>query len=241
MHIAAGKCIVPPASTGTREKIRLLLVADLFYKIAHFEQGHARLHPTAQGLGMSAALLAELVISGHLDIHPTTPADRTPPALVVSVHRRVYPPPDLLQHEIFDTLVREREQRTVSEWLRYLAFSAEIKVAERLVRDRVLERSMHGSLRRKTRFEPLDGTSFVGAHAHLATSLMNARQLSDNDWVWAAGLCFATGLHRDMVEPDPASRSQQYLLFLLRLLPPAGQTLMNTTQADIADAVLTHR
>lgn len=213
-----------------------MLVADLFYKITHSRHGTPTLNPTAAGLGMAAALLAELVISEHLDVAaPPDGADE-----VITVARRAAVPEDLLSHQVFDTLRNERQFFPVADWLRYLSRTAETDVAERLVRARQLTKQVRG-LRKNLSYTPVDGSTFEGAYGHLCAVLMHTSRIDDQSWYWCAALCYTTGLHNRMLDADPQSQARAYLTWMINQLPLAGRALIHTTRALIGNAVYTHR
>lgn len=207
-------------------------IADLFYTIAHDDTGTSRLNSHSLEFGLAAALLAELVHTGRLDINPETER--------ITVLRKD-PPVDVLTHKVHDTLMAQREELPLRMWIRYLAMDAVKDVAERLERLGQVEPVKRGFLiNRRTVYEPVDANAWEGAYAILRVALQKANIV---DWErgWCAALAYATGLTRAMLDGTD-TRAFRYLDWIVsRQLPPSGQALIMATSAVISESVYAHR
>lgn len=206
-------------------------LADLFYKIAHHGgSGTSRLHPTTTGYGLAAALLAELMVSGHLD---------TDGENVIVVSRQ--PPGNALSHAILDVLTAEPQYHPLKDWLRFFGRTAATDVANRMIRtgeiDVVTERRR---FRTQTFYRPVDAGQFEGPYGTLRIALLT-QKIATWDFGWCAALSVATGLHHQLLA-DTNPQAREYLDWIItKQLPPYGRHLIDVTAAIVGGAVIAHR
>jgi hypothetical protein len=121
-------------------------LADDLYLMAHHDvSGRPYLQPRATGLGLAAALLAELVLARRIGIGPQG---------VVAASRK--PPQDELAARVLDQVARERERRPAGEWLAFLGTTAAADVAGRLEEAGYLTRVASRRPRHGPRWVPAD-------------------------------------------------------------------------------------
>lgn len=204
-----------------------MLTADEFYLIAHNDsRGKPKLHPSAAGIGLAAALLGELVLFGQVTVAAgnVTVVDRRPPA-------------DALAHTVLDQLVGESQHQSVRTWLSFLGQSAATSVAERLARAGVLRRQETRRLLRTTvSYVPVD----LNAVAWPATRLRALLDRPEPPTVPDAlllGLVSAAGLTREVLW-SAGPRAHHRLSVLIPALPPPLKELVAHTEAAVGAAVL---
>ncbi len=114
----------PPARSTAPPRTRWPLLADDLFRLAHHDRtGRPLLHASVAGLGLAAALLAELVVAEAIVIE----SDQ------VCVVSRT-PPPDVLAHTVLGQLAGEVAGHTVRTWLAFLSQTSRERVALRLLR-----------------------------------------------------------------------------------------------------------
>ncbi len=97
-------------------------------------------------LGLAAALLGELILTGHLDVRQGRVTVRASAA-----------PEDALAHTVLDHLIGEPIDHPVRTWLSFLARTAHADVALRLRRaGHVREQMSRHRFRRTVRYVPTD-------------------------------------------------------------------------------------
>jgi hypothetical protein len=205
----------------------VLLLADDFFRLAHYDvTGRPLLHPVALSTGLAAALLAELVWTGHVAIEAG------------HVFSRPGAPPDPLSARVL--MLFTRENQPLRTWLEFLAQGAVVEVASRLERaghiriDRSRRR-----LRETVTYVPTNRLEASRPVSVLATRLRNRLDL--DDWyVCLAGLMAATGLHTTVLT-GASSESHTYMRQLIAGLGPAMQELFAHTEVLVGIAVLAHR
>ncbi|MBO4210665.1 GOLPH3/VPS74 family protein [Micromonospora echinofusca] len=203
-------------------------LADEFFLIAHHDSraGRPRLNPVATGLGLAAALLGELVLSGHISLGA---------GLVTLVDRR--PPADALAHTVLDHIVHEPEHQAVRTWLNFLAQSAAGSVGERMTRNGTVRREeSRRLLRTSVAYVPVD----INAAAWPATRLRDLLDRPDPPTVpdgLLFGLVTATGLTREVLWAA-GPRAHHRLSVLIAALPPPLKELVMHTEAAVGAAVL---
>ncbi len=203
------------------------LLADDLFRIAHDDDGNPVLHPDVTALALAAALLGELILSGHIGVRDG----------VVNVHG-VTPPGDALAHTVLDHLAGEPARHPVRVWLAFLAQSAYGEVALRLVRaGHVREQSSRRLLRRSTRYVPTDMNQAAWPWARLSSLLRADRRLDDFDTV-LGGLVLATDLHRTVLTGAAADITTG-LRREINHAPAAVRELIGHTEATVGDAVAT--
>ncbi|HEX6968677.1 MAG TPA: GPP34 family phosphoprotein [Micromonosporaceae bacterium] len=199
-----------------------MLLADEFFLLAHDEMtGKPKLRPKIAGMGLAAALLAELVLANRITVHGG--------ALSVQDRR---PPADALAHTVLDQLIGEPEHRDVRVWLEYLGRSAHESVGERLARAGVVRRqSTRRLLATTTTYVPIDINDAAWPTARLRALLDRGEAMNLSDTV-LLGLIEATGLSRAVL-----SRSGEEVRRLLATLPPPLIELITQTEATVAVAL----
>ena len=211
-----------------REKAETLL-ADDFFRLAHHDlTGRPLLHPVALGTGLAAALVGELVVSGHV--------------AVISGHvlvvRRRDRPRDGLSVGVLSLLWRE--VHPLGTWLEFLAGSAVVEVGARLVRaGQVRVVRSRRLVRGRAVYVPLDVLEAARPRAVLATRLMNGLGLED-EYVVLAGLMVATGLDATILAGAPPG-ARAHVRGLVAGLPAAFAELFAHTETLVGSAVLAHR
>jgi hypothetical protein len=207
------------------------LLADQFFLIAHEDRnGRSRLHPRATGLGLSAALIAELMLLGR--------------ARVLDGDLRVVnrePPVDVLAHNILDLVVAQPQHHDLRTWLAFLAQDATDKVGERLLRagavEPVTRRRLMGS---QTHYMPMNAAqrnAAAWAPARLAGLLVahNGMDVADRT---LAGLVLATGLTRYVLWDFPVHRpGLANLHAIVDSLPAELRELIEHTQASVGSVL----
>jgi hypothetical protein len=211
-----------------------VLLAEAFFLVAHEDtSGRPRLHSRAVGLGLGSALLAELLLSGHVAWSDGR----------VVAHRMAHqrPPGDVLLHVVVDRIVAEPAQ-PLRTWLAALAADAVGQVAVHLTRGGVIRVVGPGRWRRPVRYLPIDSQVAAGPQVRLNWLLIH-RQTMTWSVVALAGVCQATGLMPDLIWTDHRMPALAYLaehLAHARRVLPALVELLEHTEAAVGDAVLTH-
>jgi hypothetical protein len=211
-----------------------VLLAEAFFLVAHEDtSGRPRLHGRAVGLGLGSALLAELLLSGHVTV--------TDGRVVPHRLARQRPPEDVLLHLVVDRVVAEPAQ-PLRTWLSALAADAVGQVAAHLTRANLIRVVGSGRWGRPVRYLPVDSHAAAGPQVRLNWLLIHRQPLSWPDVV-LAGLCQATGLLDDLIWTDHRQHAQTYLAEHIghaRRTLPALVELLEHTDAAVGDAVLTH-
>jgi hypothetical protein len=207
-----------------------LLADDLFW-ITHGDMSdQAQLHPRAMGLGLAAALLGELVLTGHLDIAEGTLMVLNPLS-----------PADALTQSTLDQLMAEPRVRDVRSWLAFLGQDAEETVGGRLLRVGLVERSASRWRPSAVRWTPRDRIAAARPSGRLYMALTRNEALSISDGV-LAGLVAALGLIRTVLfDAGTNGASVQRLVAWVGALPLSLHELVAQTEAAVGALVLTHR
>ncbi len=204
-------------------------ISDDFFRLCHNDlSGKPLLHPIALSTGLAAALLADLVWTGHVHIRGSD---------VWLVSQGQLPPLDRVSSRVFHMMLQERH--SLPTWLEFLATGAVGEVAERLVKAGHL-RKAHGrrGLRSAVTYMPTNVLEASRPRAVLATRLMHGQALEDF-YVVLGGLMAATGLDTNVLAGS--SDGRVYLRQLLTRIPIPMRDLFAHTQAVIGAAVLAHR
>lgn len=224
-------------------------VADTFCLMAHDERsGRARVHPDTLGLGLAAALLAELVLPPFL----VQPPGALPFTKHLTIHNGLVSlvtippaaPYDALQHWVLETVAAEPEPLSVDVWLRLLARDADRRVIDRLARHGMTappeEPSGLGKLRNKHARSPLcrpvdpDWAAFLPVQLRGRLHDPSAISLGE---VVLVGLVAATELIHHVVLWD-GGQLPRHVCDLLRRFPPPLRELISHTEATLANVVL---
>ncbi|MER7891411.1 GPP34 family phosphoprotein [Micromonospora sp. NPDC094482] len=204
-----------------------MLIADEFFLIAHNDsRGKAKLHPAANGLGLAAGLLGELLLYGHVMVTD---------GLVTVLDRR--PPADALAHTVLDQLVGEPQHRAVRTWLSFLAQTSVASVGERLARAGVLRRQeTRRLLRTSVSYLPVDLNAVAWPATRLRALLDRPEPPSVPDAL-LLGLIVAAGLSREVLW-SAGPRAHHRLNVLIPALPAPLKELVAHTEAAVGAAVL---
>ena len=204
-------------------------LADEFYLIAHADTtGAARLHPRAAGYGLASALLAELYLQERLTIDNS-----------VVIVTSAAPPPDLLAHTVLEHLLGEAQRHPVRDWLAFLGRTAVDDVARRLTRSGMLELVENRRLFGVTRsYVPVAINDAAWPKARISSRLMARQPMELPDQI-LAGLCYATGLIKEMVWDDTAQASRNYLARVISDLPSPLRTLISETEIAVSKSAAT--
>ena len=212
---------------------RRLPLADEMWLVCHSDRsGRSRLHPRPEGMVVAAALIGELMLSGHAGlmygaVHVGSDLTR------IGQHPPAWEPGDTVAATVWTRLLDEPEPRDVGLLLDYLGRDAADLVAGRLVRAGVLYR--RGSrLPGLARYVPVDPDTAFGPVVRLHGALPHAETLP----VQAAllgGLVDAAGLTSTVLDTAPPGR----LTAAVQALPAPLLDLVVRTRAEVAAVTLT--
>ncbi|MDM4721375.1 GPP34 family phosphoprotein [Micromonospora sp. WMMA1363] len=204
------------------------MLADDLFRLAHHDTtGRPLLHSTVAGLGLAAALLAELVFTDTIVIEQ----DR------IFVATRV-PPSDALAHTVLDQLSGEATAHSVRTWLAFLSQTSREQVGSRLLRSGHVRAEVTRRLLTKvTTYVPTDANVAAWPWARLSTRLRNGQPLDGFDTV-LAGLVLTTDLHRHVLDGAPGHVIAG-VRQLVATTSPSMRLLLQHTEAAVGDAVLT--
>ncbi|UQU66823.1 GPP34 family phosphoprotein [Couchioplanes caeruleus] len=228
---AVGSAAVPYTVTappgGLRGQAWPLLADDMF-RLAHRDStGAPLLDAHVAGLGLSAALLGELLLTGHVTVRN---------GLVVVADGAA--PSDVLAHSVLDQLVKETGEHPVRTWLAYLGRGAYEDVAGRLERAGHLQAEVSRRLFGRTvRYVPTDMNAAAWPWARLAGLLRRHAQLDDFD-ILLGGLAIATDLHRVVLIGEANAFAATIQPLIAEAADPIRE-LLTHTRAAAGDAVIT--
>jgi hypothetical protein len=204
-------------------------VGDDLYLLAHSDvTGKPCIQPRPLGLGLAAALLAELTGAGAINVRHDD--------IAVAPGRR--PPADRLLVRVLGQLEGEPQSHPVGDWLAFLARTAPEDVAARLEACGYLA-PVGGFVRRRGRLVPVDRDSAFAPVLRVRAALDASRPLTIHDAV-LAGLADACGLGFRLAEYTPAGALRPVHQAVAQL-GPGLQHLVAQTRAAVDSAVLTHR
>ena len=209
-----------------------LPLADDLYLCAHdSSRGRCLLTPATLGLGLSAALLGELVLWRRLDLrdnHITVIDDRGTG--------------DPATTAVLDQLMRESHHRRLRDWIAFLATGVATELVERrLARAGLVRREeKRGLLGTKVRFVPTDDsvTGWPGTRIRIAAT---RGELLDGPDLVLAGLVLATGLDQHVLVTLDARERDHLFDQLRRRMPAMLQHLVGHAEAAVGDAVMARR
>ncbi len=206
-------------------------VADDLYLLAHHERtGRPHLQPRAVGLGLAAALLAELVLPGAVRVWRGLVIPGSGP-----------PPPDALAHTVLCAVTGEREHHPVRDWLLFLACTAAEDVASRLGEVGLLTRARTAGRwpGRTQRWVPADPDSAFAPLVRVKAAV-DGRSPVPVQHVLLGQLATACGLdHHMSLYLPPAAR--RHVEEAARYLDPDLRALVAATQTAVESALLAHR
>ena len=211
--------------------IQLPLADDLYLCAHDSSRGRCLLTPATLGLGLSAALLGELVLWRRLDLrdnHMTVIDDRGTG--------------DPATTAVLDQLMRESHHRRLRDWIAFLATGVATELVERrLARAGLVRREeKRGLLGTKVAFVPADSMVAGWPATRIRTFIGRGELLDVSDLV-LAGLILATGLDQHVfITLDARGREQLFDQFRRRL-PAMLQDLVAHAEAAVGDAVMARR
>lgn len=211
---------------------QLPLADDLFLTAHDTVRGKCLLSPATLGLGLSAALLAELVLWRRLDVVDSK-------IMIIDDH----PTGDPATTAVLDQLLREGNHRVVRDWISFLATGVAVDLVERrLARGghvtRHEKRSLLGGT--KVTFLPADSMTAGWPATRVRTSVSRGELLDVSDLVFS-GLVLATGLDQQaFVTLDGRSRTTLFDQ-LKRRMPAMLQELVAHAEAAVGEAVMARR
>lgn len=192
--------------------------------------------PRVTGLGIGAALLAELVLSEHVIIWAAKGVDR------VCFDERFRPPGDSLTLWLVEHVRAERDSLTVRDWLEFLtATDVYTKTAEHMTMVGLMVRNEYRSRWRhrvEVVYEPTDAlianATFSRLRRHLSTSDTG---ISTED-AFLLALAEAVGLAKPLYSQVP-SGARTYADKQRKALPAPLRAILAHLAASVADIAIT--
>jgi hypothetical protein len=205
-------------------------VGDDLYLLAHNDvTGKPYIQPRPLGLGLAGGLLAELVLTGALNVRDNE----------ITVPDGCRPPADELARNVLGSVAREPETHPVHDWLAYLARTASTGVAHRLTAAGYLAPAGRWFPWRPDRWVPVDRDSAFAPLLRVRAVLDPARPLTAEGAV-LAGLADACGLGYRLAEYAPAGETRSVDQVTAHL-GPSLRDLTAQTRAAVDSALLAHR
>jgi hypothetical protein len=210
---------------------QLPLADDLFLTAHDTVKGKCLLSPATLGLGLSSALIGELVLWRRLDL--------VDGKLTIIDDR---PTGDPATTAVLDQLLREGHHRAVRDWISFLATGIATDLVERrLARAGLVQRQeKRGLLNTKVFFVPTD-TMTAGWPATRVRTYASRGELLDLPDLVLSGLILATGLDQQVLITLDARGREQLFDQLRRRLPAMLQELVGHAEAAVGDAVMARR
>jgi hypothetical protein len=206
-------------------------LADDFYLIGlDGRTNRPRLHAKAMGLGVAAALLAELVLANYIRINNSR----------IEVAYRHYAPEAREHADMLSRIIAE-PQHHLPVWLAYFAQTSTDVVQERLVARRFMHVESRGVIRAKQSYVPIDPMAVEWRSLRIAR-VISRRDIRTWEDLTIIGLIVATGLTEAVMwNAEPEDRDN--LLSILRYLndEPSLHALITQVEQLIAAAVLAQR
>jgi hypothetical protein len=204
------------------------LVADDLYLMAHHElTGKPFLQPRPLGIGLAAALVAELMLVGSVRVTVEGAA----------VWPRTLPGGELAC-QVQRVLAGERQPFPVREWLLFVARTADSDVACRLARSGYLTRVAGRVPWRPERWVPVDPDWAFAPLVRARSALDPARPLPTHGAVLAElAVACGLGFRVDQYAPTP----RRHPTDVTRQLGPSLCELIAQTRAAADGALLAHR
>jgi hypothetical protein len=220
------------------ESSRWPLVADDLFRVAHNDWGKPLLHRDVAGLGLGAAVLAELLLARYATVHdgaliPVVPADPADPA----------DPVDPLAATVLRQIRAEPHELALRNWLAFLAGTAPSggdvyeQVARRLARAGHVRAEPRGLLRRSVRYVPGDMNTAAWPWARVSQALEHGHHLDAFDTM-LVGLILATDLHRRVMVGD-AGHIEAQLRRNVDEAPLEVRELLYHTETAVGATVIT--
>jgi Golgi phosphoprotein 3 GPP34 len=211
--------------------LRAESTADRLYLMAHDDRtGNAKIPGRVLGLGLGAALLADLVLDQRITVRNGS----------VAVLHQSRPPHDQLAARLLDFLYAEAPRHTLGTWLAFFARDATTSVAQRLVRAgflrEVVTRRMFTT---RISYEPVNLAVSALPAIGIRNLVVEGRRLSVDD-VTLLGLIDAARLRPEVLW-DVSGRTFQYLEQCVKRLPGPLLELIAETETAVHEAVMSHR
>lgn len=212
------------------EDVPFSLADDFFLIGLDGRTNRPRLHAKAMGLGVAAALMAELVLSNYIQIHQNR-------ILVASRHYA----PEAREHADMLSAIIAEPQHELPVWLTFFAQTSVDIVQERLVAHRFMHVESRGVLRSKQAYVPVDSMAVEWRSLRIAR-LISKRDIRTWEDLSIIGLIVATDL-TDAVMWNASPEDRENLLVILRYLndEPSLHALITQVETLIAAAVLSQR
>ncbi len=210
---------------------QLPLADELFLSALDPVKGKCLLTPGTFGIGVGAALLAELVLWRRLDVLDGK--------LAVLDDR---PTGEPASTAVLEQLLREGHHRAVRDWIAFLATGIACDLVERrLARSGLVQRQEKRSLLgTKVAFVPADLMTAAWPATRICTCLARRELVAVPDLA-LAGLIFAIGLDQHVfVTMDTRDRTELFDQ-IRRRLPGMLHELVAHTEAAVGDAVMARR
>jgi hypothetical protein len=212
------------------------LIYDAFLITAYHDFYKPAVAPRVIGLGLGAALLAELVISGHLTVRSHEGSD------LASPEQRGQPPQDSLGLWLVELVRSEPVPLAVPEWLQYLAIAdIQTKTAEHMAVAGLMVREEHRTRwrqRTQVTYEVADAliaqAPLARMRLHLAT-MAHRMPLVD---AFLMAITEAVGLSKSLYSQMPPV-AREYAEGHLRILPEPLQTVRGHLISAVADTAIT--
>jgi Golgi phosphoprotein 3 (GPP34) len=203
-------------------------VADEFFFIVHDPRtGKLRLNERSAGLGLSAALLSELILSGNIDVESGT-------LTILDAEA----PEDDLSYRIVHQLAADRQQRSLRTWLLFFSHGALDRVASRLARAGHVEATKNrrpwGTV---VRYLPTDINEAAWPGNRLNVLVTSGDPLDFSD-AMLAGLVAVTGLTKHVWWDGDAVTLRQ-IAAAVASLPISLREVLAHTEAAVGDATIT--
>jgi hypothetical protein len=204
-------------------------LADDLYLLSHHEiTGKPHLQPRALGLGLAGGLLAELLLSGSINLWRGTivTADGVPPR-------------DDIARSVLNRVHSERQQLVARDWLLFLGHTAVRDVARRLEQAGYLTRIATRRFSRTERWVPADPDCAFAPMVRVKSVMESFQPVSAQN-ATLAGLATACGLGSRLALYLPADAPRRLEEALTKLAPDLFELIIQT-RAAVDSAVLTHR
>ena len=202
------------------------LADELFLITLDFQTGKCKLPDPALGIGLSAALLSELVFSGSLVVGEE------------KLHVGEYPPPaDRLTETLFEQTRNDlyRQDLTICEWLAAHRRLVTDLVTDRMVRADEIRRSQVKRLgRTSVRYFPTKPAEAFIRVQRLSSYLRTRIEVSAADALLAA-LAELVTASKPLLDLDESDR--EYLGQLVPLLPQPLREVLDSTETAVVAAM----
>ncbi|HET9655043.1 MAG TPA: GPP34 family phosphoprotein [Kineosporiaceae bacterium] len=208
----------------------LFLADDLFLMCHDLRSGKPRITESLLGIGLSSALLAELMFSGCIVV-----ADAQ---LLIGEYQ---PPDDQLAEALFEQARAQlfTQQVSLPDWISSRRHYVVDLVADRLVREQHVVRDQHRRLGRSvTRYLPVRSADVFMRGQRLATFLRNRMELTELDVVLASLLTLVS-VGSDLIELDDDGRD--HLERLIPQLPIPLRELLASTENAVTGSLRSPR